>query len=99
MKIEMTPHEFAEYEEYLKHHRSKRDPAWITLQRDITSYCQKHKSMRRSFFTQQNFIYGAIKLVTGINQINQISGEQVGIARCVFNDLASKRRTFSRENN
>lgn len=55
--------------------------------------------MSRSFSTQQNFIYGAIRFVTGISQIDQLSGSQVDLARMVFHELAEKRDNFSSEIN
>ncbi|MCH3922351.1 hypothetical protein [Limosilactobacillus sp.] len=99
MKIEMTPREFAEYQEYRNRHRTRRDPRWIQLQHEISAYCHGHETMRRSFSTQQNFIYGAIRFVTGINQIDQLSGSQVDLARLIFHELAEKRFDYSQEGN
>lgn len=98
MKVEMTAKEFAEYTNYLKH-KPKLSREWIDLRKEITNYCHSHKTMSRSFSTQQNFIYGAIRFVTGISQIDQLKGSQVDLARMVFHELAEKRDNFSSEIN
>lgn len=99
MKVEMTAKEFAEYTEYLEHRKPKLSREWLDLRKEITNYCHSHKTMGRSFSTQQNFIYGAIRFVTGANQIDSLHGDQVWLARLVFNDLAEKRFDYSREAN
>lgn len=99
MKVEMTAKEFAEYTEYLERRKPKLSREWIDLRKEITNYCHSHKTMSRSFSTQQNFIYGAIRFVTGISQIDQLSGNQVDLARMVFHELAEKRDNFSSEIN
>lgn len=90
MRVEMTAKEFAEYTNYLKH-KPKLSREWIDLRKEITNYCHSHKTMSRSFSTQQNFIYGAIRFVTGISQVD--------LARMVFHELAEKRDNFSSEIN
>ena len=97
MKVEMTAKEFAEYTEYLERRKPKLSREWIDLRKEITNYCHSHKTMSRSFSTQQGFIYGAIRLVTGVNQIDSLQGHQVAIARAVFDELADWRERFSNE--
>lgn len=98
MRVEMTAKEFSEYIQYLKHKQGKaHDPNWLVLRKEITDYCRSHSTMRRSFATQQNFIYGAIRLVTGINQIDNLQGHQVSVARQVFVTLKNWRMAFSDE--
>lgn len=99
MKVEMTAKEFAEYTEYLEQRKPKLSREWLDLRKEITNYCHSHKTMGRSFSTQQNFIYGAIRFVTGISQIDQLKGNQVDLARMVFHELAEKRDNFSSEVN
>lgn len=91
MKVEMTAKEFAEYTEYLEHRKPKLSREWLDLRKEITNYCHSHRTMGRSFSTQQNFIYGAIRFVTGISQVD--------LARMVFHELAEKRYNFSSEIN
>ena len=98
-KVEMTAKQFAEYTEYLDRRKSKLSREWLELRKEITNYCHSHKTMSRSFSTQQNFIYGAIRFVTGISQIDQLKGSQVDLARMVFHELAEKRENFSNEIN
>lgn len=90
IRVEMTAKGFAEYTNYLKH-KPKLSREWIDLRKEITNYCHSHKTMSRSFSTQQNFIYGAIRFVTGISQVD--------LARMVFHELAEKRDNFSSEIN
>ena len=90
MRVEISAKEFAEYTNYLKH-KPKLSREWIDLRKEITNYCHSHKTMSRSFSTQQNFIYGAIRFVTGISQVD--------LARMVFHELAEKRDNFSSEIN
>lgn len=99
MKIEMTAKEFAEYTKYLDRRKPKLSREWLDLRKEITNYCHSHKTMSRSFSTQQNFIYGAIRFVTGISQIDQLKGSQVDLARMVFHELVEKRENFSNEIN
>ena len=99
MKVEMTAKEFAEYTEYLEQRKPKLSREWLDLRKEITNYCHSHKTMGRSFSTQQNFIYGAIRFVTGISQIDQLKGSQVDLARMVFHELAEKRDNFPSEIN
>lgn len=96
MRVEMSAKEFAEYTDYLKR-KPKRSKEWIELQKRINDYCRDHRTMRRSFATQQNFIYGAIKFVTGINQIDRLKGKQVLLASNLFNELTSLRDLYSKE--
>lgn len=98
MRVEMTAKEFSEYTEYLNSkQRHACDPNWLVLRKEISDYCHRHATWRRSFSTQQNFIYGAIRLVTGVNQIDSLQGHQVATARAVFDELADWRERFSDE--
>lgn len=99
MKVEMSPFEYAEYKHYLDYVNSKNsvDPAWIALQKEITTYCHDHQTTNRSFSTQQLFIYSAIKFVTGVSRVDSLTGSQVQVASVLFHDLADKRHLFSVE--
>lgn len=98
MRVEMTAKEFSEYTEYLNSkQRHACDPNWLVLRKEISDYCHRHATWRRSFSTQQGFIYGAIRLVTGVSQIDSLQGYQVATARAVFDELADWRERFSDE--
>lgn len=98
MRVEMTAKEFSEYTEYLNSkQRHTCDPNWLVLRKEISDYCHRHATWRRSFSTQQDFIYGAIRLVTGVNQIDSLQGHQVATARAVFDGLVDWRERFSDE--
>lgn len=47
--------------------------------------------------TLKNILYGAIRLVTGVNQIDSLQGHQVATARAVFDGLVDWRERFSDE--
>ncbi len=98
MRVEMTAKEFSEYTEYLKHKQGRTcDPNWLVLRKEISDYCHSYATWRRSFPTQQNFIYGAIRFVTGVNQIDSLQGHQVAVAHEVFDTLTAWRERFSDE--
>ena len=98
MRVEMTTKEFSEYTEYLNSkQRHACDSNWLVLRKEISDYCHRHATWRRSFPTQQNFIYGAIRFVTGVNQIDSLQGHQVAVAHEVFDTLTAWRERFSDE--
>lgn len=100
MRVEMTAKEFSEYTEYLNSkQRHTCDPNWLVLRKEISDYCHSYATWRRSFSTQQSFIYGAIRFVTGVSQIDSLQGHQVAVAHEVFDTLTAWRERFSDESN
>lgn len=85
MRIELNEPEFMEFQEFLKwKHKSKIDPEWLKLQKEIRDYCCKtgsigvgYRQYKRTPQTVQDFIYGAIRLVTGVHQMKELTGKNV----------------------
>lgn len=66
---------------------------WLKLRKEIDKYCHDYedRNNNRSFQTLQNFIYSAIKFVTEVSYLTDMTDTKAMIAREVFESLAEKR--------
>lgn len=102
MRIELNESEFMEFQEFLKwKHKSKIDPEWLKLQKEIRDYCCKtgsigvgYRPYKRTPQTVQDFIYGAIRFVTGVHQMKELTGENVLGAYRTFKLLVQLREQY-----
>lgn len=65
----------------------------MKLRKEIEKYCHDYedRNNNRSFQTLQNFIYSAIKFVTGVSYLTNMTDSKALIAREVFETLKEKR--------
>ncbi|MGK9301503.1 hypothetical protein [Melissococcus plutonius] len=75
----------SEMSKYQLNHRRISDE-WLKLRNEISNYIQ-HEMMlltEMSYVTCQNAIYNPIKIILGVNRIDDITGAQTVIAKQVF---------------
>ncbi|MBB1085318.1 hypothetical protein, partial [Limosilactobacillus fastidiosus] len=67
-----------------KRNEPKINPDWRKLQKEIGDYCMNTRKQGQGITTIQNAIYNPIKLILDLRRVNDMTAEQVPVARKIF---------------
>lgn len=83
-------------EELAERHRPRTVSGWLRLRKEIDEYCQSQKDGQvpgkaRAYGTIQNSIYLPIKTTLGLYRIDEMSEQEVPIAKEIFEFIKKER--------
>ena len=82
------------YEALNRRNTPKISTGWLQLRKQIDSYCHDHMSSswrkKRSYSSVQQMFYIPIKKVLDLHRIDEMSEDQVPIAKEIFDFLSSE---------
>lgn len=88
-------------EELRRHYTPKVVTGWLQLRKQIDEYCKSHmysgKRRRTSYSSIQQMFYVPIKKVLDLYRIDEMSEEQVTIAREIFEFLCKEMEKADKE--
>lgn len=79
-----------------KRNEPKINPDWRALSKEITEYCSSTAEKGKGWATIQNAIYNPIKFVLDLRRVNDITSDQVPVARKIFEFIKQQHKEVNK---